>query len=306
MTSPEWKTLALAQDGVLARGQGLRTDLSEDAWQWQRDRRLWTALLPGVMATHSGTPTRNQQRWASVLRAGAGAALAGDAVLEAHGFPFGSLDVLHVAVPDRTAGVAMAFPDGVRYVPRSVSGLTDMVVHLHGLPVMNTPYAVLFAAAWAPSDRAAEWRLATSVQRGLAHPDQLRTTLRELPYLHRRALIATALDDVGRGAHALSELDFLRVVRQHQLPEPDELQVRVRTGSGLRFLDGRYRRQRVRFEVDGAHHRYVETWEADALRGNDLAILGRGSDEICLRFTGSQVRHQGAQVAAQLRAAFAA
>lgn len=306
MTSPQWVEIAASQDTVLGRGQGLRNGLSEDAWQWKRDLGLWVSLLPGVMATHSGIPTRDQQRWAAVIRAGRGAALAGDAALEARGFPFSDLAVIDVAVADRTAGKAMRFPDGVLYRPRSVSGLLEMIERREGLPVMTAPFSVLFAAAWAPSDRAAEWRLATSVQRGITGPTELRAALAAVPNLTRHGLIATALDDVELGAHALSELDFLKLCRRFGLPEPDQLQVLVRTAGGTRYLDGRYRRQRVRFEIDGAHHRFVENWEADAVRGNDLAILSRGSDEIQLRFTGSQVRHDGPRVAAQLRAALAA
>jgi hypothetical protein len=101
----------------------------------------------------------------------------------------------------------------------------------------------------------------------------------------------------------MSELDFLKLCRRWLLPEPDELQVRLRAGGRTRYLDGRYRKQAVRFEVDGQHHMLVASWEQDLVRGNDLAIHTRGTGEIQLRWSGSQVRHDQSLVARQLRAA---
>ena len=301
--SSDWQAIAAQQGGVLARRQALRNGMSEDAWQWKLDLGLWTPVLPGVVATHSGDPTRRQLHRAAVLKAGEGAALAGDAALLEVGFPFKDLDVVDVAVGDRPAGKSLPLGNELVYRPHSVRGLSRMLTELDGMPTMTCAFAVLMAAAWAPSDRAAEWRLATAVQRDLAAPDELRSALVGLPKLRRRDLVSTVLDDVELGAHAMSELDFLRVCRRFRVPVPDELQVKVRAGGRTRYLDGRYRRQGVRFEVDGAHHRTVEGWEADAQRGNDIAIATRGAGEIQLRFTGSQVRHQGHEVARQLRAA---
>jgi hypothetical protein len=47
----------------------------------------------------------------------------------------------------------------------------------------------------------------------------------------------------------------------------------------------------------------VASWEQDLVRGNDLAIHTRGTGEIQLRWSGSQVRHDQSLVARQLRAA---
>lgn len=302
---PPWIDLALQQDSVLGRRQAMALGMSEDLWQWKLDRGIWRPVLPGVVTLHSGEPTMRQLLRTGVVKAGRDATLTGDAVLLEHGFPFKDISSVDVAVA-RTAPKAFRLREGLTYRPHSVYGLKGKRVEGAALAQMTLPFATLYAAAWAPSARAAEWRLATVVQRGLAEPAALRAALATVPCLERHRLILTALDDVEQGAHASSELDFLRVCRRHGLPEPDELQVRVRTGRGTRYLDWRYRKQRVRGEVDGAHHRYVETWEADLLRGNDLAVARRGSDEIELRFTGSQVRHEGWLVAKQLRAALGA
>ena len=120
-----------------------------------------------------------------------------------------------------------------------------------------------------------------------------------MPRLRRRTLIAVVLDDVELGAHAGSELAFLRFCRAHGLPRPDELQVRVRSGAATHYLDARYRRQRVTVEVDGAHHREVATWEADALR--TLRVAAAMPGERLVRLTPGLMRYDGDEVAELLR-----
>ena len=126
----------------------------------------------------------------------------------------------------------------------------------------------------------------------------LRDVLAQMPALKRRALVLAVLDDVELGAHAGSELQFLRFCRKHALPLPDDLQLRVRAGS-THYLDARYRRQRVAVEVDGAHHREAATWEADLLR--TLRLTAAMSGDRLVRLTPGMMRHDGPEVAAHLR-----
>lgn len=119
------------------------------------------------------------------------------------------------------------------------------------------------------------------------------------------AAVETGPDRPGRrraGAHAASELAFLRFVRRHGLPAPDRLQRPVRAGS-LRYLDAWWQHQRVAVEVDAAHHRSVSAWAADVLRGNEVQLAGRHDRVLLLRFTTGNLRHEPARVAAQLAAA---
>ncbi len=160
---------------------------------------------------------------------------------------------------------------------------------------------MLHAAAWAASDRAAEWRVAAAVQQRLVLPQDLRRALIGLQRLPRRPLIATVLDDVEQGAHAAGELAFLRFLRTWRLPAPDRLQRPVRL-SGLRYLDAWWERQRVAAELDGAHHRSVGAWEDDVLRANDVIVAGRSAGTVLLRFTTGNLRHDADRVAAQLAA----
>jgi len=303
--SQGWHALLAEQDGVITRRQALRGGLTEDQWQWRLDSARWRSLLPGVVVTHTGPVTAQQQAWAAVLASGSGACLSGDAALAALGMPLGDLAVLHVAVPEdrivvsRVLGPAGA---GVRVVPRRVTGLSRWSHPARRPPTVRVQAAVLHAAAWAASDRAAEWRVAAAVQQRRVSAPALRRALEQMPNLRRRALVSTVLDDVELGAHAASELDFLRFLRRWHLPRPDSLQRPVRLGR-LRYLDAWWERQRVAVELDGAHHRTVGTWEHDLLRANDVLVAGRDSRTLLLRFTTGNLRHDGARVAAQLASA---
>lgn len=301
---PSWQRDASAQDGVLSRAQALAGGLTRAAWQWRLDTGAWQALLPGVAVTHSGTPTRQQLRWAVVLTAGPGAALSGDEALVLHGASLQEPAVLHVAVPEpHVLRVrAIAHPGGdLPVVLHRTRGLADWVHPVRRPPVVRAGPALLHAAAWAPSDRAAEWRVAAAVQQRVVTTAQIGDALREMPKVHRRALVRAVLEDVRLGAHARSELDLLALLRRHGLPSPDRLQRPVRA-HGLRYLDAWWERQRVAVEVDGAHHRSVGAWDADTLRANQVLVAGRRQRVLLLRFTTGNLRHDEPRVVAQLRA----
>lgn len=295
-----WRQLAGEQDGVIARHQALAAGMSRAAWDWRLARGRWTGLGEGVAVIHSGTPSPRQVAWAAVLQAGRGAALSGDAALVALGLRRVTVGTHDVAVP---AGRHIAAVDvrGLRMTPHRVAHTAQWVSAANGLPVLRAHAAVLHAMAWAKSDAEAERRLAMAVQQKLTAVPLVRTALAQLPRLPRRALVRSVLDDIELGAHAQSELEFLRFLRQHGLPLPDALQVKVRAG-GTRYLDGRYDRQRLSVEVDGAYHLWVETWDADALRSLHLAVAARGTGEQLIRITRANLRHNGPVVAELLRA----
>lgn len=233
------KQLLDEQDGVISRVQARRAGLSEDQWQWRLDTGRWQSVLHGVAVAHSGPVTDRQRAWAAVLYAGEGARLSADAALIEMGMRLPSPREIHVVSSREVAPLVFAHaPDDdlVRLVPHRAHRLGQWAHPVRQPPVLRLPVAVLHAAAWASSDRAAEWRLAAAVQQRLTRPEDLRPLLAEMPRLHRRALVRAVLDDVQYGAHAASELDFLRFLRSQRLPLPDRLQRPVRRGK-IRYLD---------------------------------------------------------------------
>ena len=281
--------------------------MSEDQWQWRLDTARWQSVLYGVAAAHSGEVTDRQRSWAAVVFAGAGSFLSADAALVELGMALGAPNVIHVATPPTRQMTPQSFRTGAdgtsrRVRPHRLAGLPGWAHPVRSPPTLRAAPAVLHAAAWAPTDRAGEWKLAAAVQQRLVRPAELRAALAQMPSLPRRALIGTVLDDVELGAHAASELAFLRFLRQYRLPAPDRLQRLVRTGS-VCYLDAWWERQRVAAELDGAHHRTVGVWDADGLRANGVVIAERHDRVLLLRFTRGNLRHDAAEVAEQLRVA---
>lgn len=293
-----WEDLVEHQRGVLSRRQALLGGMTRSEWAWGVSSGRWQRVLPGVVLMHTGAATDEERLWAAWASAGPGAALAGDAALVRHGFAVKDLRRYDVAVPLGRRLSTRRFRDGGTVVPRRLSQAERPAAEVDGLPTTTREIALLLASEWAPSDRAAEWRLAACVQQGLVQPGAVREALPELAALTRAPLIATVLQDVEKGAQATSELEFLRFCRQFGLPEPDQLQVLVRAG-GTRYLDARYHRQRVTVEVDGAHHRDADQWHADAMRSLHLLVALPG--ERVIRLTTSMLRHDGPEVAELLR-----
>lgn len=299
---PIWHELLAAQEGVLARWQALAAGLSEQAWDWRHTSGRWQVLVPGVSASHCGEPSVAQLAWAAVLHCGDGAALTADWALLRQGFRANARPMsVHVAVPEgRVVRTGARLAGGVLVVPHQVRRLSGLVHPARSPAVVRVAPAALHAAAFAGSDRAAEWRLAAVVQQRLTGTDALRDALAGMPRLRRRALVRNVLDDVELGAQAAGELAFLKLLRRNGLPTPDRLQRLVRA-DGKRYLDAWWERQRVGAEIDGAHHVEVGQWDADVLRANAVVVAGRQDRVLMLRFTTGNLRHDEPLVVRQLR-----
>jgi hypothetical protein len=252
--------------------------------------------LPGVAVAHTGTLTFEERVWAAVLYGGAGAAVSGDALVRLLTGRGPEPEGIDVAIRAGSERRAKGF-----FRPHPCAALPALVHPIRRPPQVRAAAGVLHAAAWAGSDRAAEWRLAAAVQQRVVRVEHVRDALPAMGRLPRRALIETVLNDVELGAHARTELDFLALLRRNELPLPDRLQFQVRA-NGKRYLDGWWERQRVAAEVDGAHHMEVAAWDLDGLRANEVAVVHRDDRVVLLRVTAGNMRHAEKQLAEQFRA----
>ena len=132
------------------------------------------------------------------------------------------------------------------------------------------------AAAWMPTERSAAAILAAGVQQGLARAADLRLAADRIETRRRRKLIIEALGDIASGSHAISELDFIRlVVRPFGLPEPSRQLPRRDRHDRRRWIDAAWDDCKLAVEIDGAHHTEdpLQRWD-DMERDIDLMLDG--------------------------------
>ncbi|MCU1659539.1 MAG: hypothetical protein JWO57_4195 [Pseudonocardiales bacterium] len=169
-------------------------------------------------------------------------------------------------------------------------------------PVQACADALLVAAGTFTAPRPACGILAAAVQQRIATARALSEALHRSPRLRHRRLLICAVADIAQGSEALSAIDFVRLCRRYDLPEPIRQAVRIERFGRRRYLDGSWRRfdgRLVVVEVDGALHLAPQRWWDDQLRQNELAL----ADALVLRFPSVVVRTEPAVVAEQLRRA---
>jgi hypothetical protein len=253
-----------------------------------------------AIALHNGPLTREQQWFVARAHGGPQALLTGFTAAEAFGLRGWQREQVDVLVP-LGARCVVGSP-----VPLRLHRVRDWdSVQRHGqAPVHRAADALLRASATFPSPRPACGLLAAAVQQRIVSAAELSDGLDRACRIRHRSLLRAAVADIGQGAQALSEIDFVRLCRRYRLPPPDQQTVRRERGGRRRYLDATWRRKDGRLvvvEVDGALHLDQRRWWDDQHRQNEIVL----SDAIVLRFPSIVIRTQPELVAAQLRRALA-
>lgn len=302
MTSPHQLDDQLARnDGVLKTRSAL-AHLSPGALRWRLESGRWQQPCRGVVVAHSGPLTDMQILRVAVIWAGRGAALAGLTAARLQGFRGfdEKADSIHLLLPAaRTAREArLPFPVIAHYSRH----LTSRDIHpARQPPQTRIARSLVDGAAWMATDRGAQAVLAAGVQQRLVRVADLVAELDGNERLRRRQLMKTTLADIEGGAHALSELDFTRlVVRQFNLPEPDRQVARRDQQGRRRWLDVVWEEARLIVEIDGAAHIDVVQYWDDMDRSNGLTL----QHYQILRFPAWVIRFRSEYVAAQIKNAF--
>jgi len=284
------RELLAHQQGVVSRGQALDAGMSSQIVRSMLRSGRWQRLHYGVYAAFTGEPGRAAVLWAALLRAGP------DAVLS-H-FTAAELDQLgpvcspiHISVSanrrvEPISGVVLHRRSDIR-----------LVRHPTRLPprtrIEETAIDLTLCAA--TLDDALGW-LARACGSRLTTPALLGAALAARRRVRWRRELASALGDIGSGAHSLLELRYLRdVERPHGLPIARR-QSRTRQGQHARYRDVLYEQFGVGVETDGAvAHPAHERWR-DRQRDNAGAVGG----VITLRYGWGDVTQRPCQVAAQV------
>ncbi len=294
---------ARAQENVLRREQLREAGVHRGMVASQVRARRWSTVGSMVVVLQTGPLTPTQRQWAAVLAAGRHAALAGRTALANSRLTGWEADAVHVLTPrGRTPPRITEFPV-VYHETRRGEG--------HGFELAGQPprtrldRSAIDAAAWSRNARTACGLLAACVQQRLTTAARLQQALAEAGNVRFRKTMRLALADIAGGAEALSEIDFARFCRSHQLGRVAHQRIR-RDGSGRkRYLDVLIEAPdgaQLLCEVDGAIHLLVEKYWADMHRGNELFIAGSSG----LRFPSVALYLDENVVADQIRRALVA
>jgi hypothetical protein len=260
-----------------------------DAGRW---RRFGRAVL-----LHNGAPTEAERHRIVLLNCGPRAVWTAFTALQLAGLTGWERDTTHVLVP---CGSRM---------PR----LRDLPFRLHFTSAWDTAQQVVARRMHRPADalivaattfrsaRPACGIVCAGVQQRLVTVPMLRAALQRGRRARHHALLQAAVEDIGQGAQALSEVDFAQLCRRYALPTPARQAIRTDARGRRRYLDAEWVRRdgrRVVAEVDGALHLVPTRWWDDQLRQNELVLDG----SLVLRYPSIVVRTEPELVASQLAA----
>jgi hypothetical protein len=277
MTSPRQAIATLDdlltwQDGVLDTPTAL-SFLSRAALRWRLHAGHWQQPCRGVFVAHSGPLTTMQTLWVATLWAGSGAALAGLTAARLQGlrgFDRKAGDAIHVLMP--AAHTARTTRPPFPLIAHYSRNLRPDDIHpARRPPQTRLARSLVDAATWMGTDRGAQAVLAAGVQQQLVRAADLAAEIARNERLYRRQMLTTTVADIAGGSHALSELDFTRlVIRKFGLPEPSRQLPRLDGNGRRRWLDAVWEEARLIVEIDGAGHIDMVTYWDDMARSNDL------------------------------------
>jgi len=255
--------------------------------RWVRAGRLHP-IYPGVYAVGHTSLSLKGELIAALFHAGEGAALAH----ESAAFWWQLVDKppprIHIAVPGRRRCDARI----VVHRPKDL----ERTFH-RGVPVTPVPRTLLDLAAGASRDEVRK-ALAEADYRNLLEPPALLSMLRrgQPGSASLRAALDTHLPQL---AETLSPLEdgFLLLCERHGFPMPEPNQ-----WIGSYKVDALWRAERIIVELDG---RDAHSSPAQRMRDHERDMKLRAAGYIVRRYSWHQVHLKPAEVAADLRAAFA-
>jgi hypothetical protein len=243
------RSLTSRQSSVLARSQALDLGLNKETLRNRVRYGDWQRLQRGVYAMYTGEPDREAQLWAAVLRAGVDAVLSHYTAAERHGLLSKPSQSIHITVP------AIRNPERCGKIPGVVIHRSNYVFSsCH--PSMTPPCTriedtVLDLITIAGSfDAKFDW-VCRAIGGRLTTPERLLGALRSRKRFAGRRELQLMLGYAAEGILSWLELEWVvGVERPHGLPAARR-QVRVRQGTGNRYLDNLYEDYRVCVELDG-------------------------------------------------------
>jgi len=285
------------QLGMVARRQLTAHHTDADTVRNEVAARRWVVRTARVISTFTGDLTTEQRRWLAVLHAGPRSMLGGLTAAAAHGLTGWDRSDITVYVDDELSFEPVS---GIDFF-RSRRPFELLRSERQGLPCSRVEPSVLLFAAYDATPRAAHAVLAAVVQQRLTTAERLLHWVELMRPLRRAKDFRRTLADITGGAHSGAELDLRRLCRTFGLPPPDGQRSRTDRNGVRRWTDAEWRLSDGRvviLEVDGSFHADPAQALADHRRTRRLA----GVNRIIIRCTAWELRHEPAQLAADLMA----
>lgn len=289
------RTLIDAQAGMVARRQLNAAGIDSDRVRNQVRAGRWVEHTPRVLSTTTGPLGWHQWLWLAVLHAGPHSMLGSLTAAAVHGLQGWPRPHVTVLVDDELSFEPVA---GIAFF-RSRRPFELLRDSRPGVPVCRLEPAALLFAGYEASERAAHAVLAAAVQQRLTTPGRLVTWVDQLHPLRRARSLRRTLGDIAGGAQSGAELDVLRMCRRFSLPAPTRQRPRDDSRGRRRWTDCEWDLAdgtTLVLEVDGSFHTEVRQWGDDMKRARRLTSRHR----VVLRCTAYEVRHEAAEVAADL------
>jgi hypothetical protein len=285
------------QDGVVSVAQLVAGGYSRRAVDKRIERGRWRRLLPGIVLTGSGEPTRRQLLVAAWLWGGSGSAIDGADACAWFGLPVDSRrEVVHVVSPFGAPSRSHGFVVVRRTVGEISVGGTGIV------PYVDVSTALVVAARNARTEREAVAILSRGLQRGLATTESLRTAREAIGDKWCRGVDA-ALVSGGVGLRSPAEQDMADLITASRvLPEPRWNQwLHLGDGLGAVCVDALFDDAALVNEVDGKrYHAWGERHDKTSARHERLTSAGL----TVLHPTPIRIRREGGVVLRNLEATY--
>ena len=288
-----WSDVAVAQAGLISRGQLLGLGLTHAQARTNVLNGRWRRILPGVYATFTGPVDPVQQVWAALLFAGSGAAACCASALWLHRVLDEPPEITHVSIPHSRR---VASPPSVRIHRRRALDRPRAPVHPTAMPPRLRLEEALLDECGVRSESDTVGLVLKAIQRRRTTAERINLVLESRAIQPRRELIRDVLTEAYAGVASPLELAYRqRVEITHGLPEGVRNQAE-RTGAQRRYRDVEYREWGLIVELDGQESHPPDEAFRDMRRDNEAVVTGRTT----LRYSWRDVIGQPCVAAAQV------
>ncbi len=252
---------------------------------------------------HNGPLTHQQRLWVTLSAAPPGALLGGLSAAAFDGLKGLDDDHVTVVVPGDSQGVpkrAASLPLEWNVAWRWSRKLDPADVRVAAVPPRTRlPRSLIDAASERVSPKRSRVIILAGVQQRLLLTSALWDALSRRGNCRNRRIIVESILDAEGGIQSLPEHEFDVIRRRLHLPEPARQRILQRRDRRY-YLDVEWPQYGVRVEIHGIPHSYVQNWDSDLLRQNDISIEGGG----LLIFSSHAIRHLETVVDRQLLSMF--